>query len=274
MERYYILEGSFPVEVLHTGVVSIRQAKSGEIQRVKVRRRNEVMEVDRDDLIIVREYDGPATSARVILSTDDDLSGFFFYVPLHAVKGMTLAEQSDYVALAARRELVKVFLQCGLKGLIKSNEQLKTLHLHKSLEGLTDNYACDHKHHDTETEEKPSTAMLLLNALTEFPEEDARKSLQRVRSYLRTLSNKEKQAALDAFLESESEEIKTRVHQAEVTEDGRDEYLIKFTIVQYLKYARTLPVEHDIKDPSILSDLWMLEWQYRNIRIALLPKNN
>ena len=258
--------------MLHTGVVALRQAKSGEIQRIKIRRRDEVLEVDRDDLIIVRQLDGSETDARVILSTDDDLSGFFFTIPLRAVRGMSLQEQSDYVATAARRELVKVFLQCGLKGLVKLNEQLKGLHLHKSLEANKDNYACDHKHH--EKEERPSTAMLLLNALTEFPDEDPRKSLQRVRSFLTTLSNKEKQAALDAFLENESDEIKARVHQAEITEDGRDEYLIKFTIVQYLKYARTLPIEHDVKDPSILTDLWMLEWQYRNIRIALLPKTN
>jgi hypothetical protein len=272
MERYYILEGSFPVEVLHTGIVSLKKAKSGEIQRVRVRRRDEVIEIDRDDLIIVREYDGPDTSARVILSTDDDLSGFFFYVPMRAVSGMSLEEQSAYIAVTARRELVKTFLQCGLKGLIKLNEQLKTLHLHKSLEANKDNYACDHKHHDVE--DKPSTAMQLLNALTEFPDEDPRASLKRVRAFLTTLSEKEKQATIDVFLEAESEEVKSRVHEAQFTEDGRDEYLIKFTIVQYLKYARTLPVEHDIKDPSILTDLWMLEWQYRNIRIALLPKNN
>ena len=270
MERYYILEGSFPIEVLHTGIVSIRHAKSGKIQRVKVRRRDEILEVDRDDLIIVEEHDGPNDSARVILSTNDDLNGFFFYIPLHSVRGMTLQEQSNHVAFVARRELVRIFLQCGLKNLVKLNTQLKFLHLHSSLEARKNNYACDQKHHE---EERPSTALLLLNSLTEFPREDPRKSLQRLRIFLHTISQKEKQSALDAFLATEPEEVKTRVQTAEITEDGRDEYLIKFTIVQYLKYARTLPIEHDIKDPSVLSDLWMLEWQYRNIRIALLPKD-
>jgi hypothetical protein len=265
MEKYYVLEGSSPVEVLHTGSVS----RQGHL--IKVRRRNDIVEITRDELITVREYDGNPGTARVILSTDDDLNGFFFSVKLSTVHHMTLEEQSEYIALKARRELIKLFLQSGLKNLIKLNAQLKTLHLHTRLDSEKDYYACDHKH--THSIENPSTAEMILNALTQYPE-NPRDSLERLRRFLRNQTNADKQKALETFLEAETEDVKERVRQAEITEDGRDEYLLKFSIVQYLKYAQTLPVQHDIVNPTVLSDLWMLEWQYRNVRIALLPKHN
>jgi hypothetical protein len=77
--------------------------------------------------------------------------------------------------------------------------------------------------------------------------------------------------ALDMFLATEPEDVKERVRQAEITEDGRDEYLVKFAIVQYLKYARTRTILEF--EPVVTQDLWMLEWHYRNVRIALLSNN-
>jgi hypothetical protein len=263
MERYYVLEGSSPIEVLHTGIVCQKD-------KVKVRRRNDVVEITRDELIVVREYDGQGGTARVILSTDDDLNGFFFIVQLSSMRLLSLEEQTEYIGLKARRELVKLFLQNGLRSLTKLNSQLKTLHLHARIEDEKDYYACDHKH--DYTIEKPSTAELILNALTQYPE-NPRDSLERLRRFLRNQTNADKQTALETFLENEPEEIVQRVRQAEITEDGRDEYLVKFSIVQFLKYAQTLPIESSTP-PTVLADLWMLEWQYRNVRIALLPKSN
>jgi len=271
MERYYVLEGTSPIEVLNTGNVSTRMSKSGLVTQVKIRKRNDVVDVDRDLLIIVPEHEPPPNFVRVTLSTDDDLSGFYFFVNLSAVHGMTLGQQSDYVNIKARTELVRVFLTCGLKQFTKFNRQLKTLHLHKPLELGVDNYACDHKHDTIETEEEsPSTAAQILNVLTEYPE-NPRNSLQRLRIFLKHQKNADKQLALDTFLATEPDDVKERVHQAEITEDGRDEYLVKFAIVQYLKYARTRTTLEF--EPVVTQDLWMLEWHYRNVRIALLSNN-
>lgn len=268
-----MLEGTHTVEVLHTGKVGMRQSGGATIPQITVRRRGEEITIDRDELIVVKEAIVPRDFCKVILSTDNTLNRFFFFVNLALVQGMTLAEQSAYIVLKARRELVRAFLSLGLEDLTALNSKLQTLHLHQPLDASRDNYACDHAHDHTiavELAEGPN--VLILSSLTGYPSEDPKESLFRMRNLIAKLTSQDKQAALDAFLQSESEEIKQRVNAAEITEDGRDEYLKKFALVQYLRYARGQKPELIVKQNLVLDPLWSLEWQYRNVRLALLSR--
>lgn len=271
MEKFFILEGTHTVEVLHTGKVSMRHSPGGTVPQITVRRRGEEITIDRDELIVVKEAVTPRDYCKVILSTNNDLNRFFFYVSLAMVQGMSVEEQSAYIVLKARRELVRALLTIGLEDMVKINAKLQTLHLHQLLDPLRDNYACDHAHDfspQVELAEGPS--VLILSALTGYPSEDPKESLFRMRELIDKMSETDKQSALNAFLSTESEEIKQRVGGAEVTADGRDEYLKKFALVQYLKYVRSQKPEVVVKQNMVLDPLWSLEWQYRLVRLSLL----
>lgn len=272
MEKFYVLDGNHTVEVLHTGKVSMRHAPGGLQAQVTVRRRGEEITIDRDDLIVVREAITPRDFCKVILSTNNDLNRFFFFVNLSVVQGMTLAEQSAYIVLKARRELVRGLLSMGLEDLTKLNSKLHTLHLHQLLEASRDNYACDHAHDTPAPELNEGPSVLILSALTGYPSEDPKESLFRMRTLIEKMNAGDKQRALDAFLATEPEEIKARVDAAEITEDGRDEYLRKFALVQYLRFVRAQMPDLNVKANMVLDPLWSLEWQYRNIRLALLSR--
>jgi hypothetical protein len=270
MEKFFILEGTHTVEVLHTGRVGMRHTPGGTVPQVTVRRRGEEVTIDRDELIVVKEAVTPRDYCKVILSTNNDLNRFFFYVSLAMVQGMSVDEQSAYIVLKARRELVRALLTIGLEDMVKLNAKLQTLHLHQLLDPLRDNYACDHAHDFSQAELAEGPSVLILSALTGYPSEDPKESLFRMRALIEKMNEADKQSALNAFLSTESEEIKQRVTNAEVTADGRDEYLKKFALVQYLKYVRNQKPEVVVKQNMVLDPLWSLEWQYRIVRLSLL----
>jgi hypothetical protein len=271
MEKFYILEGTHTVEVLHTGKVNMRMSPGGTVPQVTVRRRGEEITIDRDELIVVKESITPRDFCKVILSTNNELNRFFFYVNYAVVNGMTLAEQSAYIVLKARRELVRALLSIGAEEMTKLNTKLQTLHLHQPLQITIDNYACDHAHDfTTQVELSEGPNVLILSALTGYPSEDPKESLFRMRTLLDNMSGTDKQKALDNFLLLEPAEVKDRVNAAEMTVDGRDEYLKKFALVQYLKFVRGQKPDLVVKQNLVLDPLWSLEWQYRIVRLSLL----
>jgi hypothetical protein len=277
MQNYYIIENNSITEVLSTGRVSARMGKQGTIAQLIVRRRGQEIAVDRDDLIVVRppSLEIPQGCAKIILSTDNELWGFHFLIQMSELANLNLQEQSEYVCKKARRELVRVMYSLGFKGLADSNVKLKTLHLHSLIQEGKTNYACDHKHdvasNTISNEEDQEYGVLqLLGALTSYPNESPRESLLRLREVLSKMLVKDKVKALNVFLSKEiSEPVKERIAIAEITDDGRDEYLQKYAILEFFKYARS-------KNPSLaqnqltpLSTLCTLEFEYRKVKFDL-----
>ena len=259
------------VEVINTGKVNVRTSPLGSVPTVAIRRRGEEIRIDRDELISRKEVNTPPGTAKVVISSNNDLTGFTFYVNLTLVGGMTLDQQSGYILLKARRELVRAFYAIGVENLARLNSKLQELHLHELLSGEKTNYACDHKHEaEPVKQEEVNPTEVIVSALTGFPMENPTESLNRLRFTIGAMSQRDRGIALVTFLRGESEEVRKRAMDAELTEDGRDEYLKKFALVQYLRYIRSKMPELKVKTDAVLDPLWALEWMYRNVRLDLL----
>ena len=264
MDTYYVLEGTTPIPVIFSGEISARQSPLGAIAQVYVKRRGEKILIDRDDLIVVHSASASKQYAKVILSTDNDLSGFFFYVNLAMVSNMTLDEQTTHVVMRARRELIRVLYSAGLIHMGKLNAKLQTLHLHRLIDALDDNYLCDHKH-DIPAAKEDTVETKLLAVFT--GQEGPMDSLFKLRKLIESLSEKERNEALATFLSAESEDVQARIRLAEITSDGRDEYLRKFALAQYLRYAKSFLPSLVIKPNLILDAYWEIEMMFRHARL-------
>jgi len=280
MQSYYLLEHNTPIEVLSTGRVGARLGKQGTIAQLIVRRRGQEIAVDRDELIIVKppSIEIPPGCAKIILSTDNELWGFQFLIQMSEVANLNLEEQSEYVCKKARREIVRIMYSAGLNALAELNSKLKTLHLHELIQEGKTNYACDHKHNhknsgmekEEEHQEQDHEIIQLLSALISFPKENPRESLARLREVISSMPPKDKDNALKIFLKREnSEKVKERVAVAEITEGGRDEYLQKYSILEYFRYVRSINPALAQKQFTPLTELWVLDQEYRQIKFAL-----
>ena len=269
MDTYYVLDGTMPIEVMFYGKISARQTPMGAIAQVYVKRRGEEILIDREDLITVHKMSASKQYAKVILSTDNDLSGFFFFVNLAIVNGMTLDEQTAYAITRAKQELIRVLYTAGLTHLGKLNAKFHSLHLHQPIDGTIDNYMCDHKH-DTLAPIVETPDARLLAALTGNVKESPMESLFKLRNVIASMSEKDKNTAINTFLSSESEDVQARIQRAEFTSDGRDEYLKKFALVHYLRYAKALMPSLSIKPNLILQSLYEIEFEFRKVRVDQL----
>lgn len=277
-----MLENNTITEVLSTGRMGVRLGKQGTIHQLIVRRRGQEIAVDRDLLIVVQppSLEIPPGSAKIILSTDNELWGFHFLLKMSEIANLNLEEQSVYVCNKARNEVVRVMYSFGFKGLADINTKLKTLHLHDLVKEGVVNYACDHKHDSSaanpgmEKEEQDHEVIQLLSALISFPKENPRESLARLREVISTMPTKNKDLALKMFLKREpSENVKGRIEIAEITEGGRDEYLQKYAILEYFRYVRSINPSLAQKQISPLSELWVLDQEYRQVKFALNSTN-
>jgi hypothetical protein len=280
MQSYYLLENNSVTEVLSTGRVGARLGKQGTIAQLIVRRRGQEIAVDRDELIIVKSASEiPSGCAKIILSTDNELWGFHFFIQMSEIAHLTLEEQSEYVSKKARREIVRVMYSLGVQGLADLNTKLKTLHLHDLVQEGKINYACDHKHEGKrnhngmekeEEQEQDHEVIQLLSSLISFPKENPRESLARLREVISAMPSKDKISALNIFLKREpSEKVKERIAVAEITEGGRDEYLQKYAILEYFRYVRSLNPALAQKQLSPLTELWVFDQEYRQVKFAL-----
>lgn len=273
-----MLEHNTPIEVLSTGRVGARLGKQGTIAQLIVRRRGQEIAVDRDELIIVKPPSAeiPPGCAKIILSTDNELWGFQFLIQMSEIANLNLEEQSEYVCKKARREIVRIMYSVGLHALAEINNKLKTLHLHELVQEGKTNYACDHKHEKSsgmekeESQEQDHEIIQLLSALISFPKENPRDSLTRLRDVISSMPAKDKDNALRIFLKREpSEKVKERVAVAEITEGGRDEYLQKYSILEYFRYVRSINPALAQKQFTPLTELWVLDQEYRQVKFAL-----
>lgn len=71
--------------------------------------------------------------------------GWQFTVTAEEVYGLSLLDQSRYVTLKAKTQLMQLFKNNGLDVLAEEADTL-TLHLHEMLCTNKINYACDHDH--------------------------------------------------------------------------------------------------------------------------------
>ncbi len=137
----FILEGGVLIPVSYTQVASYE----GNNPKIYVVRKGGFV-VNKEDLISVKESSIPENHAKIVLSTDTDITGFTFYVNLSYTEGMTLAQQSNYIKQRARIEFVRTLHHAGLRNLIYLVNEIKDIHLHELLESGKICYACDHKH--------------------------------------------------------------------------------------------------------------------------------
>lgn len=138
---HFILEGGVLIPVSYSQVTSYE----GNNPKVYVVRKGGFV-VNKEDLITANESPIPENHAKIILSTDTDITGFTFYVNVSYIDGMTLAEQSNYIKQRARIEFVRTLHDAGLKNLMHLVNEIKDIHLHEVLESGKVCYACDHKH--------------------------------------------------------------------------------------------------------------------------------